>query len=170
MDFYIVKSEYIDYLRKFENKVFENKNNKRPYIGIVFTKNKFNYFIPLSSPKLNKKLNSEFTTKIYSGYKNKNHIGNIMFNNMIPVADEYFIKISLEEYKASDFKYYNLLINQQRFISKNENIILNKAIRVYKTYGVKDISLKLCCNFKLLETKCIEWKKEINKNLKRLER
>ena len=35
---YIIENEYINYLRKFDNKVAYNKNKKRPFIGVIFLK------------------------------------------------------------------------------------------------------------------------------------
>ena len=48
-----VNSDYCDYLRKFDNKVAYNKNEKelRPFIGILFQIDACKYFAPLSSPK-----------------------------------------------------------------------------------------------------------------------
>ena len=48
-----VNSDYCDYLRKFDNKVAYNKNEKelRPFIGILFPIDTCKYFAPLSSPK-----------------------------------------------------------------------------------------------------------------------
>ena len=48
---YKINGEYIEYLRNFDLKVLENKNGKRPYVGIVYTISEFDYFVPLSSPK-----------------------------------------------------------------------------------------------------------------------
>ena len=45
---YYLDENYINYLRKFDTKVAYNKNQTRPYIGIVYTFNGFNYFAPLS--------------------------------------------------------------------------------------------------------------------------
>lgn len=55
MKLYAVTDEYIRYLRKFDNKVYDNKENNRKvmrkYLGIVLTINELNYYIPMSSPK-----------------------------------------------------------------------------------------------------------------------
>lgn len=52
-----VNSDYCEYLRKFDNKVDYNKNEKelRPFIGILFQIDSCEYFAPLSSPKLKHK-------------------------------------------------------------------------------------------------------------------
>lgn len=55
MKLYTVTDEYINYLRQFDNKVYDNKEDKRKvmrkYLGIVLTINEMNYYIPMSSPK-----------------------------------------------------------------------------------------------------------------------
>ncbi len=55
MKLYTVIDEYIDYLRQFDSKVYDNKKDKRKvmrkYLGIVLTINEMNYYIPMSSPK-----------------------------------------------------------------------------------------------------------------------
>ncbi len=50
---YYLDDDYINYLRKFDNKVAYNKNSTRSYVGVVYTINELNYFAPLSSPKPN---------------------------------------------------------------------------------------------------------------------
>lgn len=55
MKLYAVTDEYINYLRQFDKKVYDNKEDKRrvmrKYLGIVLTINEINYYIPMSSPK-----------------------------------------------------------------------------------------------------------------------
>lgn len=48
-----VDYKYCDYLRNFDNKVPYNAGIKdlRPFIGVLFTIDKCEYFAPLSSPK-----------------------------------------------------------------------------------------------------------------------
>lgn len=79
-----VNSDYCDYLRKYDDKVVFNFGNKklRPFVGILFTIGKIEYFAPLSSPKIkHKKLkNTIDLIKINDG-----RYGVVNFNNMIPV-------------------------------------------------------------------------------------
>ena len=60
MKLYAVTDEYIDYLRQFDSKVYDNKEDKRKvmrkYLGIVLTINEMNYYIPMSSPNWKKYL------------------------------------------------------------------------------------------------------------------
>lgn len=48
-----VNSNYCDYLQRYDNKVAYNKNEKelRPFIGILFKIDTYEYFAPLVSPK-----------------------------------------------------------------------------------------------------------------------
>ena len=42
---YYIDEEYINYLREFDNNVAYNKNKTRPYIGVVYTYNNYNYLL-----------------------------------------------------------------------------------------------------------------------------
>lgn len=96
-NFRIVKvdHEYCDYLRKFDNKVCYNKGSKelRPFIGILFTVNNYEYFAPLSSPKeKHKKMKNTLDfVKIDNG-----KLGAVNFNNMILVQSINYKLIDLK--------------------------------------------------------------------------
>lgn len=50
---YKLKEEYSTFLRRYDNKIPMNKNETRPYIGVLLEiNNKIKYFAPLSSPKI----------------------------------------------------------------------------------------------------------------------
>lgn len=53
LSFYLVNSDYCEYLRKSDPCVPHTMEHKsaRPFVGIVFTINDFRYYAPLSSPK-----------------------------------------------------------------------------------------------------------------------
>ena len=55
MKLYSITDNYINYLRKYEKRVYDNKEDirkvTRKYLGIVLKINDFNYYIPMSSPK-----------------------------------------------------------------------------------------------------------------------
>lgn len=55
LNLYSISDQYITYLRKFDDKIYDNKiterNHTRKYIGVVLNINRFNYYIPFSSPK-----------------------------------------------------------------------------------------------------------------------
>ena len=52
---YEISEEYISYISTVEKNVFSSKENDRihtrKYLGIVYSINRYNYYIPLSSPK-----------------------------------------------------------------------------------------------------------------------
>ena len=47
LNFYIVEDGYIEYASRWDHHIAYNKNNKRPYVGIVFKINGFSYFSPI---------------------------------------------------------------------------------------------------------------------------
>lgn len=55
LNLYSISDKYIKYLRQFDDKIYDNKEDmrihERKYLGIVLTVNEFNYYIPMSSPK-----------------------------------------------------------------------------------------------------------------------
>ncbi len=55
LNLYSVSDKYIKYLRQFDNKIYDNKEDmrthERKYLGVVLTVNEYNYYIPMSSPK-----------------------------------------------------------------------------------------------------------------------
>ena len=158
-----VNSDYCDYLRKFDNKVSYNKFEKelRPFIGILFQIENCEYFAPLSSPKLkHKKMkNTVDFFKIKDG-----ELGAVNFNNMIPVNENNYSLVDLnkETLTVAELKYQKLLREQLDWLNANFKQVKNKSFKLYQLY----ISGKLpesirerCCNFKLLEEKCVEYSK-----------
>ena len=51
MKFYNIADEYINFLRTFDSKVSENKQESRPYIGVVIEIEEMKYYAPFTSPK-----------------------------------------------------------------------------------------------------------------------
>ena len=51
MKLYNVTNDYVDFLKIFDAKVHENKDSKRPFVGVIFNIDGNNFFAPLSSPK-----------------------------------------------------------------------------------------------------------------------
>ena len=158
-----VDSVYCDYLRKFDNKVAYNKNEKelRPFIGILFQIKDCQYFAPLSSPKAkHKKMKNTIDFfKIKDG-----ELGAVNFNNMIPVNKLNYSLINLNKNTLTieEEKYQKLLKEQLAWLNENYNQVKNKSLKLYQLYndGKLPESIKArCCNFKLLEEKCSGYKK-----------
>ncbi len=139
MKLYAIKDRYINYLRKFDNKVYDNKeaNRKvtRKYLGIVLKINNVNYYIPMSSPKKsdyngnkirksiipiiriisNEEINKKFALK-----------GTLRISNMIPVPESELILYVPS--KEIDKNYKILIEKELEFINKNLEIIKNMQI------------------------------------------
>ena len=159
-----VDSNYCDYLRKYDNKVSYNKNEKelRPFIGILFQIDTCKYFAPLSSPKAKHKnmKNTVDFLKIKNG-----ELGAVNFNNMIPVKEDNYILIDLNKDTSNieEIKYQKLLREQLNWLNENYNQVKNKAFKLYQLYNNEKLPQNIksrCCNFKLLEKKCKEYNKK----------
>ena len=161
-----VNSNYCDYLRKYDNKVAYNKNEKEliPFIGILFKIEMCEYFAPLSSPKPKHK-NMKNTLDFF---KIKNgELCDVNFNNMIPVNKNNYTVVDLnkETLTISELKYQKLLREQLAWLNANYQQVKNKSFKLYQLYneGRLPQNIKLrCCNFKLLEEKCTKYNMDIN--------
>jgi protein AbiQ len=158
-----IDSKYCDYLRKFDEKVPYNKNEKelRPFVGILFKIKEYDYFAPLTSPKpkhLSMKNTMDFM-KIDDG-----KLGAVNFNNMIPVqANNYeIIEFSKNKLSTAELKYQELLKNQLSWLNSNIFQVKNKSYKLYEFYinGKLNQNIKKrCCNFILLEEKSKQYNK-----------
>ena len=156
-----IDSNYCDFLRKYDNKVIYNKNDKelRPFIGILFSINDYEYFAPLSSPKPKhqKMKNTLDFFKIKDG-----ELGAINFNNMIPVKENNYSLINLNENVSTmeELKYQKLLREQLLWLNASYYQIKNKSMKLYNLYNNGKLPENIksrCCNFKLLEEKSEEY-------------
>ena len=158
MELYEVTTAYVEYLRKFEpTKILSNSDDKnnRKFIGIIIKKGKYNYVVPLSSPKFNKdfaingytgiKLPTDFSIKKYKKdivllkdttepvvfmYSRDadgiDFYAKIQCNNMIPVPASELVKVDVEG--EQDIAYKWLLQKEINFVRKNEEDIIKKHI------------------------------------------
>lgn len=154
LDLYFIDEKYISFLREFDNKVPYNKRTTRPYIGVAIRYNEIDYFAPLSSPKskhlgMNEKKVDEF--KIDNG-----KLGVININNMIPTPIKCLTKAIPQ---VDNDTYRNLLINQLDYINNHREELFRKInffVMMYDNGKLKKIENR-CCNFRLLEEKCLEY-------------
>ena len=168
MKLYAVTDEYIDYLRQFDYKVYDNKEDRRKvmrkYLGIVLTINEMNYYIPMSSPKKSDYKDNQIRksivpiVRIISNEEIDNVPvlkGTLRISNMIPVPDSELI---LYEPKKETNKDYKILVEKELvFIKKYAKIIYNQKINNYDVSYIKNV-----VDFKLLEEKCKEYKSNDN--------
>ena len=155
LKFYTVTEEYMIYLKKYDEKVMDNRGvkNKRPYIGVLFEIDRKKYLAPLSSPKpkhLTMKNSLDFV-KI-----NQGKFGVINLNNMIPVSLEYVKQIDFSLY---DEKYVGLLKKQAIWINKNSPKIKSKTLKLYNFIVTRENTIfhKRSNDFRLLEEKSLEY-------------
>lgn len=161
MKFYHIKDDFISFLKQHDSKVSDNKNQTRPYVGIVLEINSVKYYAPFSSPKpKHKKMkNSKDFRKINNGI-----YGAINFNNMIPVLDTALIEIDIA--KIQNVQYRRLLQNQYNFIKADKKGIQKTAESLRKllfddesTLSEHDKIVKMrCCNLRILEERYRDWK------------
>lgn len=152
---YYINEAYINYLRKFDKNVAYNKNTTRPYVGIVYTYNNYNYFAPLASPKPKHK---DINSKAIDIYKIKDgELGVVNINNMIPTPIEELTEV-LPTIK--DSKYKKMLEEQLTFLNNHKAELFKKIIFFQNVYRKGHLSENIkarCCQFVLLEEKCSQY-------------
>jgi len=152
---YYISEEYVDYLRQFDNKVAYNKNRTRPYVGIVYTQNNYDYFVPLHSPKEKHK---RIHPKALDIYKIKDgELGVVNINNMIPAPYKVLNEVLPT---VKDEKYRTLLTDQLSFLNNHKKDIYKKIknfMLFYKKGYLSKTILDRCCDFELLEEKMKEY-------------
>ena len=157
LKFYVVDDKYIKYISEFDSHVSWNKEQKRPYIGIVLKVENYLYFAPLYSYKIGYdkyKVNPSF---IRIEDRKGRYVSIIRFAEMIPVPEN---SIKLLDFNTRDDKYKNLLQAESDFINDNKITIYEKAKKMYRNV-VKIKSpffISISCNFKLLEEKSKKYK------------
>ena len=166
-----LRCRYIDYLLTSEPHVYSNKfegrTNTRKYIGVVFTINNYNYFIPLSSPKdkdyeiigEEKRIRKDtyLIFRIKSVSKGKAELkGTIQFSKMIPVPNRELIEYNVDA--ETDINYKNLVLTEIQYIRKNSEKIVKRAQLIYNKRYISDEQIyNKCLDFKHLEALHDEW-------------
>lgn len=148
--FYEISQEYIDFLKKYEDKVPNIKYETREKFicGVMFKVNGYDYYAPISSFNTPQKTNFLIEIGEYP-------VGSIRFSFMIPVPKD---QVKLKDFSNEDKKYVRLVKEELVFCNIHMNAITKKAQEVYE-YTNEGISIyKIhCCDFTLLESKCQEW-------------
>jgi len=90
-------------------------------------------------------------------------LGAVNFNNMIPVNINNYTLVDLnkETITLEELKYQKLLREQLVWLNANYKQVKNKSFKLYELYNsgrLPDNIKNRCCNFKLLEQKCLEYK------------
>lgn len=171
LKWYIADKEYVNYLRKFDDKVenIDYSTKLKPYIGILITINDFNYYVPISSAK-----EKHYTIKEGMDFvkimQDDKIIGVLNLNNMIPISDN-----NVKALKYKDIEEYREFVSDKEkklyiaFLSFELDLINDKIEKIKKNamklYNEKinnpesNVS-KRCCDFKLLEKVSANYKKQ----------
>lgn len=152
---YDISENYKQYLKEYDNKVSEKESRK--FYGILITKGKVDYYIPFTS-KVKKKTNSKLTVNVKD---NNRVIAKLLLNNMIPVNEKNSHIVDINNSKYKDY------FNKEIAYLRKENVvkeILKKTENIFNVLENPKNSdynffKKLCCDFKLLEEKCLEYNK-----------
>lgn len=157
MKFYFIKSDYLQYLKKFEPHLSAQKlKETRPYVGVVFSIQGNDFFAPLHSAKLKHEKISDKSIDCIKLYERNKLLGVLNLNNMIPVSNRDVIPVDFKKY---DIAKRNLFQTEYKNIVRLRNTILKNAERVYFEYknNPQGNLAKRCYNFPLLEEKCSEY-------------
>ncbi len=173
MDWLVVDENYLNYLRKSENRIPRSdygQDKYKPFFGVLFETEEFYYVTQISHPQsrhLKMKANLDFK-KVYLPDSNR-LIAVINLNYMFPIPKALHKRL---EYKDIDkhrtfideiekSKYIDLMKTELKLI--NMMNIEKSAVRVYKNkYENPDSDLaKRCIDFKTMEELAIQY----NRNL-----
>lgn len=151
---YHISDQYIRFLKSRDSKVQDNKNRRRPYVGIVLTVGSFRYFVPMESPKTNHK---NIKPGIHIILLNNGRYGLLGFNNMIPVPESAIIAFNIDD--EQDDHYRDLLKRQLSIINRSKADIIDSANRTYigVTSGRNKFLCKISCDFLALERACKQY-------------
>ncbi len=146
-----IEDKYINYLKGCDSRVQNNKNKRRPYVGVVLIVGNCKYFVPMESPKPNHE-NIKAGTHILK--LDNGHLGLLGFNNMIPVHESAIVTFDINQ--EPDKQYRELLKRQVSYINRKKADIYDRASKTYykATKGNNRFLSNICCDFKKLEQAC----------------
>lgn len=148
---YRVTDKYIHFLKCFDSRVQDNKQRRRPYVGVVLLVGEFRYFVPMESPKPN---HERIKPGVHIMRIENGALGLLGFNNMIPIHESAIIPFDID--KEPDPKYAELLRRQASFLNRHKADVYDHAAKTYykATSGKNQFLNKVCCDFKKLERAC----------------
>lgn len=171
LKWYVADKDYINYLKKYDDKVenIDYCKKLKPYIGILININGFNYYVPISSAK-EKHYNIKEDIDFIKIMEDDRILGVLNLNNMIPISDENISSLKysqIEKYRSFGSEreknlYISFLNFELSLINQKINKIQKSALKLYneKLNNPASKISQRCCNFKLLEKKCTEYTKK----------
>lgn len=172
LNFYIIKIEYLEYLRLFDKSICWPKkfSRERPYVGVLIAEHDdFYYFAPITSK--NKKA-SEYFVRI-SDEKDQ-YLGGIRINNCIPIPKnrtDLFRKYNydnlIKSRNLNDQKYGRLLQKQHKKLENiNKSDELNKKfIKLIRNYKYRPWLREITSKIDLLKNKSVKFNINIQYNI-----
>ena len=183
LKFINISQDYLKYLHDHCSEVYYKQFNydNKPYLGILINNENNQYVIPLSSAKEKHKLWKNTDTNRFLIYENcdksslsknaiykenpdgsiKHILSAIDLKKMIPVKEGIYSIVDLVA-KQNDTKeernYKNLLNKEFSFCLKILPSIIQKANKLYNKQIETGKIIKFCCDFKLIEEKCDQYK------------
>lgn len=183
LTFININQDYLRYLHEECPEVYYKpiSYDNKPYLGILINKEGQEYVIPISSAKKKheswKNIDSdrfliyenygrmpdspEAVCKILPDGTIEHLLSVIDLKKMIPVKDGLYTRVNLI-HTATDSKevrnYKNLMNKEFAFCLKLLPLMIKKATKIYEKQMSTGKVVKYCCDFKLLEEKCREFK------------
>lgn len=158
---YTISNSYMNYLQAFDTRIsLHNSTQGGVYVGAVLEiSNDVSYFVPLTSYSKEKeekmKHRKQFVLSLHELRNSNNKLGYMLFNNMIPVPKTELQLIDLSDQSIPKNRMMKL---QQTYMRSILSGIENKSAVVYRKQIDGDpYYVKWCCNFTLLERKCVEF-------------
>ena len=168
---YTISNSYINYLQQFDTKIsLHNSTQGSVYVGAVLEiSNDVSYFVPLTSYSKEKeermKHRKQLVLSLHELGDSDNKLGYMLFNNMIPVPKTELQLIDLSDQSIPKNRMMKL---QQTYMRSILSGIENKSAVVYRKQIDGDpYYVRWCCDFTLLERKCVEFI-ENNHNLSKV--
>jgi len=183
LKFINISQDYLKYLHDHCSEVYYKQFNydNKPYLGILINNENNQYVIPLSSAKEKHKLWKNTDTNRFLVYENcnksslsknaiykenpdgsiKHILSAIDLKKMIPVKEGIYSIVDLvakQNDTTEERNYKNLLNKEFSFCLKILPSIIQKANKLYDKQIETGKIIKFCCDFKLIEEKCNQYK------------
>ena len=183
LKFINISQDYLKYLHDHCSEVYYKQFNydNKPYLGILINNENNQYVIPLSSAKEKHKLWKNTDTNRFLVYENcdksslsknaiykenpdgsiKHILSAIDLKKMIPVKEGIYSIVDLvakQNDTTEERNYKNLLNKEFSFCLKILPSIIQKTNKLYNKQIETGKIIKFCCDFKLIEEKCDQYK------------
>jgi protein AbiQ len=161
LDFYTVKSDYVDFLKNAEvtkrgfsrvpDMAYSDKQKPKFLCGIVLKVNDVDYYVPVTSFK------QQMPDNFLIVAENGSVLSSLRFNYMFPVPKALTAVRVIDS--EPDAAYRSLLSQELRYCVNNQVYIQRLAERTYKRVllGKNQGIVRNSCDFRLLEDKCREY-------------